>query len=71
LLTYLPLGMLIADLKENKPLYGTVERPRGPGLFIHHEYIVGYLHNVCHKGPGSAASVVHGPPLCVRGRPGI
>jgi hypothetical protein len=71
LLTYLQPGMLIADLNENKPLYGTGERPRGPGLSIHYEYIVGYLHNLAHKGLGSPANVVHGLPLCVLERYGL
>lgn len=71
MLTYLPLGTLIAHLNENRPLYGTVERPRGPDLSIHREYAVGYLRNVSRKGIGSPTSVVHGPPLCVRRRLGL
>ena len=65
MLTYLLLGMLIAYLNENRPLYGTGERPPGPGLSIHYRYIVGYLYNVYHKGLRSPASVVYSPPLNV------
>ena len=61
----LPPGMLIAGLNENKHLYRTGERPRGPGLSIHYKYIVGYLHNLAHKDLGSPANVVHSLPLCV------
>jgi hypothetical protein len=61
----LPLGILIAYLNENQPLYETGERPRGPDLSIHYRYIVGYLHIVYHKGLESLANEVHSLPLCV------
>jgi hypothetical protein len=60
LITYLLLGILIAYLDGNKPLCGTGERPRGPDLSIHHEYIEGYLRDL-HRDLGSAASVGYGP----------
>ena len=63
--------MLIADLNENKPLSRTRERPRGPGSSIYYEYIVGYLHNLAHKGLGSPTNVVHSLPLYVLQRYGL
>ena len=65
LLTYLLPGILIAYLNGNKPLYRTGERPRGPGLSIYHEYIVGYLYNLAHKDLGMPTSVVYSLPLYV------
>ena len=55
--------MLIAHLNRNKPLYRTVERPRGPSLSIYYKYIVGYLYTLAYKDLGIPTSVVYSLPL--------